>query len=59
MSLSGCSECWNTPCTCGYEYRHWELERRIELAAKILGIDAETIKCKLPLPDKHPRAKET
>ena len=22
MSLSDCPECWNTPCTCGYEYRN-------------------------------------
>ena len=22
MSLSDCPECWNTPCTCGYEYKN-------------------------------------
>lgn len=23
MSLSDCEKCWNTPCTCGYEYKKY------------------------------------
>ena len=23
MSMWDCLRCWNTPCTCGYEYRTW------------------------------------
>lgn len=26
MSLSDCEKCWDTPCTCGWEYRYWETE---------------------------------
>ena len=35
MSLSDCPECWNTPCTCGYEYRN---EANEELARIIVGM---------------------
>ena len=21
-----CPNCWNTPCTCGYEYRDWDIK---------------------------------
>lgn len=27
MSLSDCSKCWDTPCTCGYEYKDWSQEK--------------------------------
>jgi len=23
MALSDCPKCWNTPCTCGYEYKDY------------------------------------
>ena len=29
MSLSDCAKCWDTPCTCGHEYRDWT-EKRLE-----------------------------
>ena len=35
MSLSDCPECWNTPCTCGYEYKN---ETNEELARIIVGM---------------------
>ena len=27
MAMSDCEKCWETPCVCGHEYRHWSLER--------------------------------
>lgn len=39
MSLSDCSECWDTPCTCGYGYRHWsikQLEDQIDMLQKVM-----------------------
>jgi hypothetical protein len=62
MSLSDCVHCWETPCTCGYEYRNWSKEARIKLAATILGIDksflAHMLWVKTPemclIPEKHP-----
>ena len=26
MALSDCVHCWDTPCRCGYEWRHWSPE---------------------------------
>lgn len=26
MSMSDCIKCWNTPCTCGYDYRDYKVE---------------------------------
>lgn len=37
MSMSDCEKCWDTPCTCGWEYRHWTKQRRVKLVAAILG----------------------
>lgn len=31
MSMSDCPDCWNTPCTCGHEYKHWSLENLREM----------------------------
>ena len=57
MSLSDCVKCWNTPCTCGYEYRNWTKIARIEQAAIILGVDkgALTILFGCFVPEKHPQ----
>lgn len=27
MGLSDCIKCWDTPCTCGWEYRNWGIEK--------------------------------
>jgi len=43
MGLSSCEKCWDTPCTCGWEYRHYSIERRIELAAVVLGMEYRTL----------------
>jgi hypothetical protein len=36
MSLSDCPKCWDTPCTCGYEYRDWSTERMIKFISDII-----------------------
>lgn len=39
MSLSDCIHCWDTPCTCGWEYRTWSvqaLEKQVNLFNKII-----------------------
>jgi hypothetical protein len=57
MSMSDCIKCWNTPCTCGWEYRHMSKEKRIERALTILGIDNTHFSDKLIdlIPDRHPQ----
>lgn len=27
MALSDCEKCWDTPCTCGWDYRKYSKER--------------------------------
>jgi len=27
MSLSDCPKCWDTPCTCGHQYKFMQVER--------------------------------
>ena len=39
MSLADCMKCWDTPCTCGWDYRTYSrqaLEDKIELFRLIL-----------------------
>jgi hypothetical protein len=43
MALSDCPECWETPCVCGHQYQQYSLDRKIELAAAVLGIKKETL----------------
>ena len=43
MSLASCSKCWDTPCVCGWDYRHLDVEQRIKQAATILGIDSSDL----------------
>jgi hypothetical protein len=35
MPLSDCIDCWDTPCVCGTEYKHWSIER-LEAQIKML-----------------------
>lgn len=57
MALSDCAKCWDTPCTCGYEYRNDSTDYRIKQASIILGIPEDTLKALLGphIPDQHPR----
>ena len=31
MSMSDCYKCWNTPCTCGWDYRNRKKEYLIDM----------------------------
>jgi hypothetical protein len=33
MSLSDCTECWSTPCTCGWDYRNYDDKSLREMKA--------------------------
>lgn len=37
MSMSDCEKCWDTPCTCGWDYRYWEVK---QLEDQILVLQA-------------------
>jgi hypothetical protein len=41
MSLSDCEKCWETPCTCGWDYIGWsedKLKEQIEVLQNILDL---------------------
>lgn len=56
MSMSDCLKCWNTPCTCGWDYRNYNKEARLKLAANILGVSISKLTDLLgdSLPETHP-----
>ena len=56
MAMSDCIKCWDTPCTCGWDYRDYTKSRRMELAAKIVGIPKGLFVSLLlkHVPDDHP-----
>lgn len=56
MALSDCSRCWETPCSCGFDYRWWPVAKREELAAAILGIPFAQLKACGITPERHPKA---
>jgi hypothetical protein len=31
MAMSDCEKCWDTPCTCGYDYETWDTSKIVEL----------------------------
>lgn len=53
MAMTDCAKCWETPCTCGWYYRKWTREERIEIAAVILGVKPEALAV-IDVPEKHP-----
>jgi hypothetical protein len=39
MALSDCVDCWETPCTCGTGYKHWDIKKiqnLIEVLKKVI-----------------------
>ena len=36
MGMSECVECWETPCSCGYGYRNYSIERTVDFLNAIL-----------------------
>ena len=39
MALSDCPKCWDTPCTCGHEYKKWSIDKlraHIAMLTKVL-----------------------
>lgn len=36
MSLSDCPRCWDTPCTCGYEYRNYTEDEAVKFVLECL-----------------------
>ena len=55
MAMSDCERCWNTTCTCGYDYRDYSRSQRVSLAAVILGVSVEDIYRMLSITENHPR----
>ena len=44
MSLSDCSKCWDTPCSCGYGYLKWTetaIHKHIDMLTKVKQFKSE------------------
>jgi len=59
MGMSDCEKCWNTPCTCGWDYHNNTKKERMKLASVILGVSYWTLKDKMgrDIPKEHPMKK--
>lgn len=58
--MFNCPKCWNSPCSCGWEYRDDTKKTRIEMAAAILGVPEKTLADRIGdlVPESHPMKKE-
>ena len=43
MAMSDCVVCWETPCSCGHEYRAWSQDRKLRMVAAVLGLKQEIV----------------
>lgn len=35
MALSDCEKCWDTPCTCGYQFINYSQEKLVEFIKSV------------------------
>lgn len=59
--MNNCPKCLESPCSCGWEYRHKKIGERIKLASVILGVSAIDVEKVLSglAPDVHPALLQT
>jgi hypothetical protein len=60
MAMSDCEKCWETPCSCGWDYRNWTFSARVSLAAVVLGVSSDELiaafdRSHIKLPEVHPQ----
>lgn len=55
--MSDCIKCWETPCSCGWDYKDWSKAKREHYAAVILGLEPKILRENLMTPDEHPQKK--
>jgi hypothetical protein len=44
MALSDCEKCWDTPCTCGWDYRRRSEQYRLQLATAAAPLGYAVVK---------------
>ena len=49
MAMSDCDMCWETPCSCGHDYKEYSWEKQIKLAAAVLQMTPEALRYALEL----------
>lgn len=58
MALSDCDMCWETPCSCGHEYKKWSTDKLNNLH-QIIESELETRSKKFPIKGKIPKFPST
>lgn len=43
MALSDCPKCWDTPCTCGANYRNWSVSKLTDHIAVLVNVLREKV----------------
>lgn len=47
MSMSSCIKCWDTPCTCGYDYRNYDVEKLVDFLSSVLSYHDKEVKLRV------------
>lgn len=42
--MSDCLKCWETPCSCGYDYQDWQKERKKKIIKAIANNDVDILR---------------